>query len=461
MIAVLPFQNLGGGPQLEYVCDGLTEEVITELAALDPNQLGIIARTSAMVYKGKGVGVRDIGRELGVEYVVEGSVLFAEKQSRVTVQLIRVSDQSHLWAHTYDGKAEDLLEVEQEISRAVAEEVNVRVASSRPRPSARRSSDPEAYRLYVQGRQLWEKRSREDLERSVDLLERSTKKDPKFAPAHAALADSYNQLGYFGYRPIGLTIPKAQQAAQRALELDPQSAGANAALGFINAMWLWDWKEAEARYQRAIALDPGYVPGHQYYALFLASAGRLNQAAEEMAIAQRLDPLEPSVNSGSAYVLYLAHDYEKSIGYCRRAIERDDQYAVAHALLGWDDVQVKRYPEAIVELKRALALAPENSLYLATLGRAEVLAGQNAEADHVLQQLDEVGKHKWVGASTKAIIYTAKNDREQALRSLEDAQKQEDWFMLWLKVTPEFDPLRDDVRFQKLVERAGLPSGIQ
>jgi len=459
MIAVLPFQNLGGGADLDYVCDGLTEELITELAALDPNRLGIIARTSSTMYKGGGTGVRDIGRQLGVEYLVEGSVLFAPGKSRVTVQLIRVADQSHVWAHTYDSNIDNLLEVEQEISRAVAEDINVRVSSPRTRPVARVSSDPEAYRLYLEGRALWQKRSKEALEQSIALYEQAIVKDPKFAPLYSAMADSYNQLGYLGFRPLGVAIPKAQDAARHALELDPESSEANAALGFLNAMWLWDWKEAETRYQRALELDPNNAGAHHYYALYLASANRLPEATEQMAIAQQLDPLEPSVNSGSAYVLYFDRQYERSIEFCRRALQRDAGFAIAHELLGWNYLQLKRYPEAIAELKRAFELAPESTLYLAQLGRAYTLDGQREEADHVLTQLDELAKSKWVGASAPAIIYAARNDRDETIRRLDMAAKQEDGYLLWLKVSPEFDSLRDDPRFQQIEAKIGLPPG--
>jgi len=461
MIAVLPFQNLGGGADLDYVCDGLTEELITELAALDPNRLGIIARTSSMVYKGGGARVREIGKELGVEYLVEGSVLFAQRKSRVTVQLIRVADQSHVWAHTYDTKIDSLFDVEQEISRAVAEDVNVHVSSPRVRPGARMSSDPEAYRLYLQGRELWRRRSKDALEQSVALYGQAIAKDPKFAPLYSALADSYNQLGYLGFRPLGIAIPKAQDAARHALELDPQSADANAALGFINAMWLWDWKEAENHYRRALELDPNNASAHHYYALYLASADRLREANEQMAIAQQLDPLEPSVNSGSAYVLYFSRQYEKSIAFCQGALQRDQGFAIAHELLGWNYLQMKRYPEAIAELKHAIELAPESTLYLAQLGRAYTLDGQSGEAKQVIGQLDVLSKGKWVGGSAQAIIYAARDDRDEAIRWLNVAAKQEDGYLLWLKVSPEFDPLRDDPRFQQIVAQIGLPPSSQ
>jgi tetratricopeptide (TPR) repeat protein len=375
--------------------------------------------------------------------------------------LIRVNDQSHVWAHTYDGKIDNLLDVEQEISRAVADEVNVRLSAVRQKATARASSDPEAYRLYLEGRQLWYRRSQTELEKSVDLLDQATKRDPKFAAAFAAMADSYNQLGYLGFRPLGLTIPKAQSAAEQALTLDPQSADAHAALGFINAMWLWEWKEAESHYQRAMELDPGYVPAHHYYALFLASVGKLKEANEQMAIALKLDPLAPAVNSGAAYVFYFDRQYDNSIEYCQRALQRDPQYAIAHALLGWDYTQSKRFPEAIAELKRALELSPENPLYMATLGRAYILDGQGAEADRILQRLDDLSKQKWVGGSAKAIVYAAKGDRDKAILWLNAAAKQEDGLMLWVKVTPEFDSLRGDPRFKQLVEKIGLPSSIQ
>jgi tetratricopeptide (TPR) repeat protein len=275
------------------------------------------------------------------------------------------------------------------------------------------------------------------------------------------MADSYNQIGYLGFRPLGLTIPKAQDAARYALELDPESVEAHSALGFINAMWLWDWKEAEGHYRRALELDPNDAAAHHYYALFLASANRLPEANHQMAIAQQLDPLEPSVNSGSAYVLYFQRDYEKSIAFCEDALKADSGFAIAHELLGWNNLQLKRYPEAIAELKRAQELAPGSTLYLAELGRAYFIAGNDAEARKVLDQLDELSKSSWVGGSAQAMIYAARGDRDKAIEWLNIAVKQEDGFLLWLKVSPEFDSLRDDPSFTQLVAQIGLPPGIQ
>jgi TolB-like protein/Tfp pilus assembly protein PilF len=457
MVAILPFQNLGGGPSLEYITDGLTEELITELATVNPDQLGIIARTSAMAYKNTEKTVRDIGGELSVQYIVEGSVRFADGQSRITTQLIRVSDQSHLWAHTYDGKSDEGLKAEQDIARAVAAEVNARLTSGQPRVSRQAAVDPEAYRLYMQGRQLWNKRSQVDLEGSIDLYEQALKRDPQFARAYAGLADSWNMLGYFGFRPLGIVIPKSQQAARKALELDENQAAAHAALGYVNAMWLWEWRDAESRFQRALQLEPNYVPAHHYYALFLAAAGRLADARREIDIALRLDPLAPAVNTGAAYILYFDRQYDRSIDHCQRAIAQDATNAVAYALQGWDLVQMKRYGEGISSLQHAVELAPDNGLYVATLARAFTLAGDRDRAEQAVTRLDDISKRKWVGASMRAIIDTARGDRDAAFKWLDAAIRQEDGFLLWTKVTPEFDPLRSDARFAAFLERLKLP----
>jgi TolB-like protein/Flp pilus assembly protein TadD len=457
MLAVLPFQNLGGGASLDYVCDGLTEELITELATINPDLLGVIARTSAMTYRSGDKTIRDIGKELSVEYVVEGSVRFAAGKSRITAQLIRVSDQSHLWARTYEGNPEDFFKLEQDIAHAVAGEVDIRVSGRPARARTQPSADPEAYRLYLQGRQHWNKRSQAGLERSIELFEESLKHDPRNARAYAGLADAFNMLGYFGYRPLGLVVPKAQDAARRALDLDDQLSAAHAALGYINLMWLWDWREAERRFQRAIQLEANYVPAHHYYALFLAAAGRLPEARREIAIAQRLDPLAPAVNTGSAYVLFFDRQYERSVEHCQRVLDQDPTNAIAHAVRGWNLVQLGRHAEGIASLERALEFAPGNSLYVATLARAFTLAGDTARAARILDDLEELSKHKWVGGSMRSIVYAARGDRDAAFKWLDDALKQEDGFLLWAKVTPEFDSLREDARFNAVLDRLKLP----
>jgi len=459
MIAVLPFQNIGGGAARDYFCDGLNEELITELAILDPTRVGVIARSSAMAYKNGGKSIHQIGQELGVAYVIEGSVRFEPDKSRITTQLIRVSDQSHLWAGTYDTSIINALGAEQQISREVATTVGRRFGAAYPKSVAQASVDTEAYHLYLQGRDLFDRRDHADLEQSLLLFDQALQRDPYFARAYAAIADSYNQLGYLGFRPLGLTIPKAQDAANRALAIDPNLADAHAALGFINAMWLWDWKEAESRYQRALQLDPAYTPAHHYYALFLASAGRLQEAKERIAEAEKIDPLSVPVVVGAAYIYYFDRDYQKSIDYCKRALSRDPNYAIAFAMLGWNFAQLQRYPESIAALKRGLELSPSNPLYLATLGRIYVLSGDRLHAVNVLQQLDSLSKQKWVGGSARAIIYAAQNDRDSALHWLNIAAQQEDGFLLWLKVTPEFDGLRGDPQFRQLLAKVGLPSG--
>lgn len=455
MLAVLPFQNLGGGPELDYECDGLTEDLITELAIINPGRIGVIARTSAMTYKGRVKTVREVGDELAVQYVVEGSVRFAPEHARITAQLIRVSDQSHLWARSFEGTPGEMFKLEEEIAQSIAGEVDVRVNPATAKP--RNQPNAQAYRLYVQGRQLWSTRSRPDLERSIELYQEALKYDPGYARAYAGLADSFNLLGYFGYRPLGYTVPEAQRAAQRALELDANLAEAHAAVGFINAMWIWDWKEAENHFQRAIQLDPSYVPAHHYYALFLASGGNLKRAEEEMTVARRLDPLSASVNGGYAYVLFFDRQYEQSLEYCQRALASEPGYAVAYAVRGWDLVQLGRYDDALSALEKARELAPENSLYLATLARVYILAGRKAQAERTVSELEELSKRQWVGGSMRAIVYAARGDTDQAFHWLGAAAKQEDGFLLWAKVTPEFDPLRQDARFGTLVERLKLP----
>lgn len=456
MVAVLPFQNLGGGAEQDYVCDGLTEDLITELAVINPERLGVIARTSAMTYKGGGKTVRAVGEELGVQYVVEGSVRFAAQESRITAQLIRVSDQSHLWAHTYQGTPQEMFKLEEEIAQTVAQEVNIQLAAGRRASASRGSDNAEANRLYLQGREFWNTRSRAGLERSIELYQQALQIDPNFARAYAGMADSFNMLGYFGFRPLGYVVPKAQETAQRALALDDGLAQAHAALGFINLMWTWDWQESESELRRAIQLDPNYVPAHHFYALFLASAGDVRGAEEQIAVAQRLDPLSPAVNAGYAYVLFFGRQYERSLEYCRRALQVDGNYAVGHAIRGWDLVELKRADEGVAALERAKQLAPENSLYLATLARAHILAGHKAEAGRILQQLDEMAKRQWVGGSMHAIISAAQGDADGAFRWLDTARQQEDGFLLWAKVTPEFDPLRSDPRYGRFLQALQL-----
>ncbi|MEO7144776.1 MAG: winged helix-turn-helix domain-containing protein, partial [Bryobacteraceae bacterium] len=291
MLAVLPFANLTGDPGQRSFADGMTEEIITDLGRLDPPHLGVIARTSVMRYADTTISVKEIGRDLGVAFIVEGSVRREPEKVRITAQLIRVHDQSHIWAQSYDRESGATLALESDVAAAITREVNGQVSPDRRSPLLRaRARDPEAYALYFQGRELWNRRTEESMRQALDRFEAAIARDPQYAAAFAGLADTYTALGYGNYLSPSEAFSKGRKAAERALELDPDAPEPHASLGYVNMYFDWNFPAAEAEFRKSVELNPSLALAHDWYAILLLAMGRGSEAQAELDRAVRLDP---------------------------------------------------------------------------------------------------------------------------------------------------------------------------
>src|SRR5262245_24355008 len=453
-LAVLPFENLTGDPAQEYFSDGLTEEMISRLGNLDPARLGVIARTSVARYKDRQTPLPDLGRELGVQYVLEGSVRRDAGRVRIAAQLIQVSDQTHLWAHQYDRELSNLLAVQAEIAQAVAREIQLSLADpEKGPPEALSPSTLEAYDLYLKGRYFWNKRTREGFRQAVDHFLRAVDKDPTYARAYAGLADTYAMMSVYGSgRPAEL-IPKARTSVMRALELDDRLAEAHTSLALMMEHD-WDWESSEREFRRAIELDPNYATAHHWYAELLMFQGRFDEALAESERARQIDPLSLIIATDRGAILFYARRYDEAIAQFRavQAVERD--FPRARMIMA---VYIEKgmFQEALAEADRWRSVddtAWPLGAYICIYGRW----GRREEALEALERFEQANREGLIDpTSSKVGASLCLGENEKALAWLEQAYR-EHAGLSDIKVNPGFDPLRNDPRYQDLVRRIGL-----
>ena len=454
-IAVLPFVNLSPDPENEYFSDGLTEELIHALTKLEG--LRVVAWNSAAKMKGREEDIPSVGRQLNVGSVLVGSVRRSGGRLRVTVRLIETCTGFHLWSETYDRQIEDLFAIQEEISRAIVD--NLRIKLIQPavdRPIARSPSNLEAYNLYLKGRFHWNKRTREGLERAIRYFQEALAIEPKFAAGYAGLADAYTLLADHGLAPPTV-MSQAKAAALRALELDPELGEAHTSLALILSHYEWQWAEAGAHYRRAIELSPGYVTAHHWYSCdYLALLGRVDEAVAESKLAIELDPLSFVMSESLAYVLLLARRFDESLDQLRKVTELEPYFYKGYTHAGRIYIQTGRYTEAIEMLERGRALAGDLPTVLGALGQAHALAGNPAKARAILVELAERTKTGHVPATVFALIYLSLGDRDRSLACLEAGCDRHEPTVAALKVHPAYDALRGEPRFAALIRRIGL-----
>ena len=460
MLAVLPFENLTGDAGLEYLTDGLTEEMITQLGARDPERLGVIARTSVMTYKKGQRPLKQIERELGVQYVLEGSVRRDANQVRVTAQLIQAKDQTHLWARQYDRELKGLLALQGEIAQQIAQEILSRIGSpegAAAAPTVRSTHNYEAYDLYLKGQYFLAKRRGPDLERAIGYFRQATTKDPTYARAYAILAHAYALLPGYSARPLQEAnefVEAARGAALKALELDESLPEAHTAIALIVQLQDWDWRIAEREFRRAIELNPNYATAHHWYAEHLMWRGRFDEALRESDQARQLDPLSLIIATDHGAILIAARQYDRAIEQLRSVLELDPDFPRAHIIQG-AYVENGMVAAALADLEtQRPKLAP--SAYWAARTFFHGRSGQAAQARRALHEFLRVSPHGSAAPSVMATVFLAVGDKEQSLAWLEKAYASHDNALVGLKVSPEWDPLRDDPRFQSLLRRVGL-----
>ena len=455
-IAVLPLENLSGDASQNYFADGMTDELITDLAQI--SALRVISRTSVMVYKGARKPLPQIARELNVDAVVEGTVLRSGDQVRITAQLIEASTDRHLWSQSYKGELRDTLALQNRVAGAIADQIRINLT---PREQAALKNvkvvNPEAYESYLKGRYFWNKRTADGLKVALAYFKQAIEEDPKYAQAYSGLADTYALLGDWQYAVMTPkeAFPKAKVAAIKALELDSSLGEAHNSLAFVLDGFDWDFDSAGKEFQRAIELNPGYATAHHWYAWHLSLLGRFDEAIVEMKKAENLDPLSLIINADLAELLDLAHSYDESIRQSRKTIEMDPNFGLAHNQLAQAYLQKHMYDEAVGELQEAVKLSGDSPTCIANLARAYVASGMRSEAVNLLGGLKKRSNPGYSNASEIAMIYAALGDRDQAMNWLEKGY--EERFNPGVLLRPGFDPLRSDLRFQNLVHRIGLP----
>ncbi len=459
MLAVLPFENLTGDAGQEYFSDGMTEEMISELGNLDPQHLGVIARTSVMFYKGNPKPLDQVGRELGVQYVLEGSVRREGERLRVTAQLIQLKDQSHIWARNYDRSANDLLGVQEEITQEIADELKLTLDDKRAgkltahRPTTSQNTSYQAYDFYLKGRYFLSKRTSESFEQAAEYFQQAIAQDSTYAPAYAGLADTYALMSTWGQVRSDEFMPKARTAALRALALDESLPEAHASLALIAESYDYDWQTAEKQYRRAIQLDPSYATTHQWYAEYLSWQGRFGEALAESERARQLDPLSLIIATDHASILYFARQYDRAIAQCRTVLEMDTSFLRARGILIHAYVQTGKFPEAMHEVEQ---WASEPYGIWAWDWKAYVYGrwGRTAEAEHALARFEQMLSHYPNDAKPGLLAaYIGTGRKEQAMRLLQQLYLEHSPVVATLKTDPMYDPLRDDPRFQQLLVR--------
>jgi TolB-like protein/DNA-binding winged helix-turn-helix (wHTH) protein/Tfp pilus assembly protein PilF len=455
-IAVLPLQNLSNDPNQEYFADGMTDELITDLAQI--SALRVISRTSVMHYKGTTETMPQIARDLNVDAVLEGSVQRSGDQVRIRAQLIYAPTDRHLWAESYEGSLRDVLALQNQVASAIAHEIKIKVTPQEEiRLASARPVNLEAHEAYLKGRYYLNKRTEHGFREAVEYFSEATQKDRNYALGYSGLADSYILLGEYSLLPAKEAFTKAREAAAKALELDDTLAEAHNAFAAVKVDYDWDWLGAEREFRRAIELNPGYATAHQWYAELLSELGRHGEALAEIKQAQELDPFSLIINAVNGDALRSAGQYDLAIEQLRNTLEIDPNFAHAHFHLGMTYLRKEAFAEAIAEFQRAAALSPNVTDYQGGLGYAYARAGKRAEARKVLDALKAQSQRRYVSWFYIAAIYAGLDEKNEAFACLEKAYEQREQGLAVINREPMFDPLRFDPRFQDLLRRIGLP----
>jgi len=455
-LAVLPLDNLSGDASQDYFADGMTDELITDLAQI--SALRVISRTSVMSYKGARKPLPEIARELNVDAVVEGTVLRSGDQVRITAQLIQAAADKHLWANSYESNLQDTLAVQKRVAGDIAEQIRIELTpQERAGLKDVKEVNREAYENYLKGRFFWNKRTPDGLKKAIDYFNQAIEEDPTYASAYSGLAASYVILGAWQYAVLdpNEAYPRAKAAALKALELDNTLGEAHTSLALSTDMFVWDWEAAEREYKRGIELNPGYATGHQWYAEHLSEMGRNSEAIAEIRKAESLDPLSLIIGADVTTLLVIARRYDEAIEHAQKTIELDPTFAVAHFALGMAYEQKRKFGGAIAAFQKAVEFSGGNTAFKSNLAHAYAVAGRKNDAIAILNELKERSKHEFLNPSEIALIYVGLDQKDEAMVWLEKAYKGR--FDPVILTWPAFDPLRSDPRFQNLMRRIGLP----
>jgi eukaryotic-like serine/threonine-protein kinase len=452
-VAVLPFVNASGDPNTEYLSDGITESLINSLSQLP--HLRVMSRDSAFMYKGKDTDARTVGQTLGVRAVLKGHVMQRGNDLEISAELVDARDDSHIWGEQYSRKAADIFALQGDLAKEMTTMLRMRLSGEDDKRMTKSyTANPEAYQDYLKGLYWRYKITEEGYTKCSDYFQRAVAKDPTYALAYAGLADCYSGPPNNGLVPPKEGYPKAKEAALKALELDDTLAEAHTSLAFIKTDYDWDWSGSERELQRAIELNPGYARAHTMYGYLLNRLGRFEEAIAEGKRSVGLDPLSLLDNRLLGQSFYVARQYDQAIEQLRKTLELDSNFPGSHRYLGEAYLQKSMYKEGIAEIEKELVISPNNTAALMYLGYGYALEGRRAEAQKVIDQLNEISKQKFVPATNRATIYAGLGEKDEAFKWLEKSYEERS--LGAIKVNPVYDPLRSDPRFQDLLRRMNL-----
>jgi eukaryotic-like serine/threonine-protein kinase len=463
-LAILPLINMSGDLDAEYLSDGITETLINNLSKIP--KLRVMARSTVFRYKGqateglqnvRGPDPIQVGLDLGVRAVFIGRVFQRDDALIIKAELVDAIDGSHLWGGQFTRQMKDIFAIEEEISQEITENLRLKLTGAQKKQLAQRyTENTEAYQLYLKGRYHWNKRTQEGITKGVEFFDKAIALDPNYALAYAGLADCYNLLASYSTMSPRTAFLRAKATVMRALKLDPLLAEANASLAHIRFWYEWDWHGAERDFKKALELNPGYGTAHLWYALYLIAMERVDEAIAEVKQAQELDPLAVVINLNVSRVLYFARQYDQAAEQCLKTLELYPNFFLAHRRLGQIYERKQMYDQALKEFERALALAPNNSETISVKGYTLAAAGRAAEAEQVLEELKELSKQIYVSPYSLSRVLFGLGKDEEAFGHLEQTYKERHGILVYLKVEPLFDNLRQDPRFINMLERLNL-----
>ncbi|MEW6210865.1 MAG: tetratricopeptide repeat protein [Acidobacteriota bacterium] len=453
-LLVLPFKNLTPDSEQEWFSDGLTEEMIAQLAALRPESLAVIGRASSAYFKSSEKSIAQIGEELNVDFVLEGSVRREGERVRVTAQLIDARDESHLWAESYDRDLPGALTFQEEVSRRIARSLGNRLLDGK---SASRvvSHNPVAVEAYLRGRYQWNRGTREGFEKSIESFQEAARADDRFALAYAGLAQAWMMTGRYGIRPPAQCFSLAKDAAEKAIALDARLAEARAVLAQVKFYWEWDFKASEEEFLRAIEINPGLASAHHAYAHFLSEMSRHDEAIAEVKRAQEMEPLSATINSDAGWFYYRARRYEEAIRECRRVMEMEPQFSSSAICIVQALEKMGRFEEARQEAKKFFASAGMDKR-AAALGATDPRVALRDLRRVELEELKRMSRNQTVMPFQFAFVYALLEEKDSTIEWLEKSVTARDHVALLMGAHPAFDCVRDDPRFTDLLRRMGM-----
>jgi adenylate cyclase len=455
-IAVLPFANLSTDPNNEFFCDGLSEELINGLTKV--SALRVVAHSSSFAFKGRNLDAREIGRQLNVAAILEGSVRRAGDRLRISTQLIDTAEGYHLWSEQYDRPLEDVFAIQDQISAVVLDTLKVEWLSQKGKDSARRpTGNMEAYELYLRGRSFWHRRYQGFMQKAMECFEEAMRKDPHFALAYTGLADTCSSLGVWGWSSPNEVFPKAAALVRGALDIDDKLAEAHASQGFIHTFYDWNWELAEKEFQRAIDLNPGCALIHLWNGHYLSIIGRSDEAIIEVKKAHNLDPMSPIMGANLGWTLFQASENDRAVRELQKVLEVDPHNAMARFYLGYPFAHSGKFEEAIEMFQEAMRLTGGMPWSAESTGWVYGLAGKRAKAKAILRESQsKVERKHYVPSSAFALIHLGLGETDEFFRCLEQGVGERDAFLPWIKTFPPFNRLHSDPRFSNLLHRLGL-----